>query len=231
MTYEEYKKARYYIETKALALMKHEGRAFAKAGLPINNYNKHEVGGREFYTVRTNVFKAIIDSVYLEAHDKFPERFGTGNADDILKAIFDVEPIFDFDNFPNFLQNEQFAYAIENKKGEVEEKVLRIDLFRQLDLKDDTKKEFTGGIFHVLKHFSHKGKNLSTGSQIYDISSLETIIELAIKAFFVSDGHFETASKYVSTIDYNDDHKFKFVFYLEENTKVFFIKTIHQIGK
>lgn len=68
-----------------------------------------------------------------------------------------------------FLQNEQFACIIESKDGEIIDKILRIDLFRKLDVTDKREKEFTGGIVHCVKHFSIDNINLSTGNDIHNI--------------------------------------------------------------
>ena len=231
MTWEEYQKTREFMEKKALALMDHEGKDMVKAGLPIQNYTAYRIQGRIFYAMKSNVFKEIIKDVYIQAHKNFPERFGTNNADDVLKALYDSEPVFEFDRFKDFLHNEQFAYVIESQDGEIVDKILRIDLFRQLDTNKQGNPEFTGGIFHVLEHFSIEGRNLSTGNDIHDIKHPEEIIKLASEAFFVANGEFETPSKYVSRIDLDDNYRLKFVFYLEENTKVFFIKTIHKEAK
>src|SRR5207249_3392110 len=102
------------------------------------------------------------------------------------------EPVFEFDRFIDFLRDEQFAYVVESVEGEIVDKILRIDLFRRLDTNKQGLPEFTGGIFHALKHFSIEGRNLSTGKDIHEITHLEEIIRLATEAFFVTDGEFET---------------------------------------
>lgn len=129
------------------------------------------------------------------------------------------------------MRDEQFAYVIEIRNGEVIDRILRLDLFRQIDKNGSGKSEFTGGIFHALKHFSHNGQNLFTGKDLHDISHPEVIISLASKAFFVVVGEFENSSKYVSRISLDSDYNLKFVFYLEENTGVFFIITIYKQPK
>ncbi|SFW88106.1 hypothetical protein [Chitinophaga sancti] len=231
MTWEEFRKTREFIEGKSLALMKHETKDAAKTGFPINNYSKYLINGRTFYCIKSNVFKAIIEDYYFQAHKKFPEKFETGNALDVIDAIYLMEPTFDLERFIDFLKNEQFAYIIESKDGEIANKILRIDLFRQLDTNKEGKMEFTGGIFHTFKHFSIDNLNLSTGKDIHNIQYPEQIIHLAAEAFFIAEGTHENPKKLVSKIDLDDKYRLKFVFYLEENTQVYFIKTIHKEPK
>lgn len=230
-TWEEYRSTKKYIEGKALALMNHESKDLAKVGFPINDYVKYEIEGRKFFVIRARVFKAITDSVYLEAFLKYPEKFGTGNALDVLEAVYNIEPISDLSWFTDFLQREQFAYVIEGSGLEIIDKILRIDLFRKLDTNEVGQKEFTGGLFHALKHFSIAGRNLSVGKDIHDVAHPIEVLILAIRAFFISDGRFETPTKLISSIELDEKYVLKFVFYLEEKTGVYFIKTIHKRKK
>lgn len=91
--------------------------------------------------------------------------------------------------------------------------------------------EFTGGIFHTFKHFSIDNLNLSTGKEIHNIQYPEQILHLAVEAFFIAKGTHENPKKLVSRIDLDDKYCLKFVFYLEESTQIYFIKTIHKEQK
>lgn len=226
MNYDDFKAARDFISHKALQLMKHEDKEYAKTGFPPQNYTVYPIQNRVFYSVGTNVFLAIVRDVLPEAIKKFPDKFGTGNAMDVLTAIYDTQPMFDFDRFVKFLQTEQFSVLVENEKGEIKDKILRIDLFRKLD---EGGKVFTGGIFHAFKHFSMNGTNLSTGQDINDVPSPEKVIDLAVKAFFLEEHEQSIRShlNFESRIEINDKYCLKFVFYYEANTGVYFIKTIH----
>ena len=98
-------------------------------------------------------------------------------------------------------------------------------MFRKLEKKGNIY-EFTGGIFHAFKHFSYNDKNLSTGKDINNINTPEQIIEMAIKAFFFEQREALSNREFVSKVELNDKYNLKFVFYYEEQTEVFFIKTI-----
>lgn len=231
MTWEEFQKTRQFIKKKSFDLMNHETKDAAKVGFPINNYRKYLLHGRTFYCVKSNVFKVIIEEYLIKAQTKYPEKFGTGEAMDVIEAIYNLEPTFDLKRFAEFLQNEQFAYIIESEKGEIIDKILRIDLFRQLNVTEKGQKEFTGGIFHCFKHFSIDNINLSTGKDIHNIQYPEQLLHLATEAFFIADGNHENPKKLVSFVSLDEKYKLKFVFYLEENTQVYFIKTIHKVAK
>lgn len=231
MTWEEFQKTREFIEKKSLDLMKHETKDAAKMGFPINNYRKYLLQGRTFYCIKSNVFKVIIEEYLQKAQKQYPEKFGTGNAIDVITAIYNLEPTFDLNRFVGFLQNEQFAYVIESKDGEITDKILRIDLFRKLDENEKGYKEFTGGIFHSFKHFSVDNVNLSTGQDIHNIQCPEELLHLAAEAFFIAESNHENPKKLVSFVNLDDKYNLKFVFYFEVNTQVYFIKTIHKVAK
>lgn len=211
--------------------MKHETKDAAKVGFPIQNYRKYLIQGRTFYCIKSNVFDAIIDDYHVQAHKKYPEKFGTGNALDVIEAIYLIEPTRDLEWFVNFLRDEQFAYIIESDNGNIIDKILRIDLFRQLDKNDDGQNEFTGGIFHAFKHFSIDDRNLSTGQDVHNIQYPECLLHFATEAFFIAKGTHVTTKELVSRIDLDNNYCLKFVFYFEENTGVYFIKTIHKEPK
>ena len=206
--------------------MKHECKPFAKIGFVKENYSAITRGARTFYLVKTNSFSEIVEKNLLLAVAKHPERFGTGNAWDVIEAIYSVRPMFDLDNFSEYLRVEQFCYVIEQNNSGFKSNILRIDLFR---LFKNNKREFVGGIFHVLKHFSYNGINLGYGKDVNDVSGVEQIIEIAIKGYF--DSALIPNEEFISIVPLNNSHDLKFVFYYETVTGVHFIKTIHKQKK
>ncbi len=235
MNYQDFLTARKFIEEKAMGLMRHEKKGYAKAGFPPQNYTVYNIKERYFYAVGTNIFRGIIyDGVLLEAIKQFPLNFGTGNAISVIHAINKIEPLYGrTKNIIRILQNENFCYIIENDKGKIPDKILRLDLFRHLKpVKHKKRKyEFVGGIFHALKHFSYQGAPLSTGKDNNNLVNPSQIIELAIRAFYFEKGEFIDNLTYISHINLDEGYKMKFVFYHEPNTQVFFIKTIYKTAK
>jgi len=226
MDWEEYQSIRESIKEKSIALMKHERKESATIGVLAENYTQYNINGRTFYSVKSNVFKHLIERFYFAAHKNFPDKFGTGNASDVIEALYKIQPVFDLLRYTEFLKYEQFAYLMEFSEGKVSDKVLRLDLFRKLDTNTNGNLEFTGGIMHVLKHFSIRGVNLSTGKDVNDITRPENVVDLIVRAFFIEEGVFENPKKFISRIVIDEKYCLKFVFYLEEKTNVFFLKTI-----
>jgi hypothetical protein len=223
MEIEEFLAVRESIQDRAIALMKHEKKEFATIG--TGNIFPYKIGDRDFFSVESNVFHHIMERYLLIAQQKHQDKFGTGNAMDIIEALHSVEPVLSLTQYPDFLRTEQFAYVFEFSNGKVSGKVLRIDLFRHLRDKEG-RFEFVGGVFHVFKHFSVRGINLSTGNDKNDIAHPIKLIELTIRAFFLEPGTHETATRYISYVNLNDKYQLKFIFYLEEQTQTYFVETI-----
>ena len=233
MTWEEFQKTRAYVEKKALELMSHENKNDTPTGVPINNYRLFHTEGRTFYSVQINTFMVIVDNFLLEAQRRFPEKFGTGNAYDIIEALRQIQPLW-YDTaqeIAEFFAKDKCAYVFESDGGEVLDRMLRIDLFRMIKNDKNGNPEFIGGLFHGLKHFSKAGTNYSTGSSNHELDNPQALIGEIINAFFTIDGTFETSDQYVVLRPYENDYNLKFVFYREENTKVFFLKTVYKEPK
>ncbi len=168
MEYPDFLAAKQFIKEKAMALMKHEKKNYAKVGFPAQNYTAYNIKGRTFYAVGTDIFRGIINEVLLEAVEQFPLNFGTGNAISVIHALNKVEPLCGrIKDAIRIFQNENFCYVVENDNENIPERILRLDLFRKLNpIKNKRRKyDFTGGLFHALKHFSFQGKPLSTGKR------------------------------------------------------------------
>jgi hypothetical protein len=228
MTREEFNNTRRYVEKKALELMKHEKKNDAITGVPLENYMVLEKAGRIFYSVQNNTFKVIADEFLIKAQNDNPEKFGTGEAHDVIEAIRLVNPIFDHERFIEFLSHERFAYIFEAENGEVVDRILRLDLFRLIKTDQKGKNQFIGGLLHALKHFSRNGLNYSTGKGGHSIYHPQHLIEQIVNAFFSVQGVFETENQYVVINPYDEKYNLKFVFYREGNTGVFFLKTVYK---
>jgi hypothetical protein len=222
------------LEKKSRELMSHEGKDHATIGVNWENIEEYIIEGRIFYVVKTNTFKHIIEGYYLTAHKRFPERFGTGNAVDVIEALRQLEPlssfIRDFTRYAKFLMDEQFALVFEVIDNAVSSKVLRIDLFRKFTHNGGIY-EFTGGIMHAFKHFSIEGRNLSTGKDTNEIGHPERVLLLAIKGFFFNQIVPGRPDTWVATIEIDARHRLKFFFYLEKVTNTYFIDTVYLTSK
>lgn len=232
MTWEEYQNTRVYVEKKALELMSHEKKNDAHVGVPINNYRVFPIDGRTFYSVQINTFMVVVDRFLGEAQVAYPDKFGTRNAFDIIEALRLINPIFETtERMAEFFAHDKCTYVFEAEGGKVVDRMLRLDLFRIIKPDKDGNLEFIGGLFHALKHFSKNGVNYSTGTSNHDLDNTQSLIGEIINAFFTIDGTFETPDQYVVLRPYENDYNLKFVFYREENTKVFFLKTVYKEPK
>lgn len=228
ISWEDFQASRDFIELKGMALMNHENKDGAKVGFPIQNYIAVQEGERTFYMVRSNVFMHLVDTMIIQAKDKFPEKFGTGNATDVIEALHSNYPYGNFEWYTEFLRDEQFCYIIENERGTFADKIPRIDLFRLLQDNEGGGKDFTGGLMHALKYFSHNDIPLSTGKGINNIIHINVLlVDIAI-AFFTHPHIKEKRDNYVIKIPISDKYQLRIILYFEKNIGVYFINTVYK---
>jgi len=221
-----------FIKEKALLLMKHENKNIVQAGIPILNWQVFEKNGREFYVLPTNIFSSIIiEDKITDAVRLFPENFGSGNAKRVIAAIHSIEPSVHIDKYHEYLKREQFCYVVEVENGIVKDKILRIDLFREIKSDKGIGFDFIGGIFHCFKHFSFNDKPLSTGNEINNLSHPSELIYRVISAFFSNNDKGSSSGNFNSLIEYDKKYNLKASFYFEPITKVFFLNTAFKIKK
>ncbi len=228
MTKKELLNIREFINNKSILLMKAEKRSFAKSGFDLSHYSEIEYAGRKFVFISTNVFYQILNSVLIEACEKYPEYFGKDDVNKVLEALYRIENVGTMNQFSDFLKTEQFAWFLELVDERVISHVLRIELFRQVDkLKnDESKNEFTGGVFHSFKHFTYKGIPLSTKKENKEIKHPKSIIGYLIQGFFFAELKMKSKNKYESKINLPDGRKLYFSFYKEKIASIYFVNSI-----
>lgn len=228
MTQKELSNIREFINNRSVLLMKSEKRSFAKSGFDISHYSEIEYSGRKFVIISTNVFYQILNSVLIEACEKYPENFGKDNVNKVLQALYLVENMGTQGEFSDFLKTEQFAWILELVGENVSHYALRVELFRQINLlkNEETKNEFTGGLFHSFKHFTYKGIPLSTKKENKEINSPNTLIEFLFQGFFFSELIKKTENKYESKKNLPNGKELYFSFYKEEITGIYFVNSV-----
>lgn len=230
----EFKNLKARIEKISLALMKHENKNYAKIGFPISNYRKVSLDNKPYYYVGSNIFLITIETVLTEAMELFPKNFGNNNAVTVLHALNKTRFLHNRQKDANRIYgSENFIYIFDNEQDGLHNKILRLDLFRRLDKIPILKRkyEFTGGVFHALKHFSKNNKPLSTGNEINNLCNPEDIIFLTLKAFFIDKGVFKEDKVYIVEQDYNLKYNLRYVFFLEIVTQTYFLSTIYRVKK
>ncbi len=228
MTKKELQNLREFINRISILLMNAEIRSFVKSGFDDSHYHELNYGDRKFVIICTNVFYHILESVLIEACEKYPENFGKDDVNKVLEALYLIENIGPPNQFSEFLKKEQFAWIIELVDESIGPNILRVELFRKTNtLKDDNlKNEFTGGIFHVFKHFTFKGIPLSTKKENKEIEHPKSIIEFLIQGFFFTELIMKSEYKYESKWIFANGKKMHFSFYKENISGVYFINSI-----
>lgn len=243
LSYEEYKTINSFIEKRSIQLMKHEEKDYSPVGFPISNYMLFPINGKSYYRIATNTFISIIDDSIKTAIEKYPELFGTGNSKDVIKAIYlateETTPYFfqcycnRIGEFEEFIKKAAHCYIIEYNKSNFSTKILRIDLFRKMDINKNKSQsfEFTGGLFHCFKHFSISGVSLSTGKEKVEIFDPIRMINYIAIAFFENTEKNQTDKGFTTTVHFDEDYDLFLSFYEEKNTEVYFLNTAHKKKK
>lgn len=224
ISWEDFQASRDFIEEKALAMMSHRKKDAVKVGFPLQNYTILALKDRRFYLIKSNVFKVLVDSLIIETIEKKPDNFGTKNADDVINAIYEMEPVGTLSSFPSFLQEEQFCYIIENDKGKFE-KILRIDLFGKLH-QTQNRTEFIGGLLHALKHFAYQGKPLSTHDGGHEIININSLLAQIGTAFFTIPLIHQEKRNFLIYVPLNDKYQLRMSIYYEKETDMYYLNTV-----
>jgi hypothetical protein len=220
--------ARKIIEERAIMQMKHGRKKFATTGMPHFEFAYDTE--YQYIVNYGNTFYHIIKTVLHEAINNYPEKFGTGDARDVIDALFETRPVGVVPDFEEFLRTEKFCYILRRKDKEYDDRFLRIDLYRLFQANFKTGlREFTGGLFHALRHFSYHGIPWSTMPGSKDIvERIDNFIFFIAKAFFENTEIPEEEGKY-EVIAENEAKSFKILFFYEGETNVHSIVTMHAI--
>ena len=115
-------------------------------GFPIDNIYKYQTGddGENFYIIYDTLFLSTISRQIKLAQQQYPQKFGTGNADDLIDALYNVSNyklLGDRTAYLEHLIDCNCCYVVYSKNG-VYNDILRIDLLRDIkpNKKDLTKK-------------------------------------------------------------------------------------------
>ena len=196
-----------------------------------------DIEGVNVYLAADNSFKAMICDQYFEAFNRFSSYFGTGNAWDVVRALYENNGFKDIgcglDRYANVaLKFENCCYVCFKKEAKFEDEILRIDLFRGIDGKPEKPEinEFRGGLFHALKHFSNHGRNLSIGNEVKynNIDSLKEVVLMCIYAF-INKQKEKKGDDYICDQSMENGKTLRYVFYKEVNTNTCYIRTVHLV--
>ena len=199
-------------------------------GFPINEICHYQTGdeGEDFYIIYNTGFLKTISHQIILAQQQCPEKFGTGNADDVIDALYSVSGYNAFGDknaYLDYLIDYNCCYVVYKNNGSFSD-VLKIDLLRRIlpNKKVPLKSDFVGGLLHVLKHFSVKGKNLATGNDVNNVFDVRHIIYLIAMAFRLKKQCDKDHCIYEAfqNLDKGNMHA---SFYKEEVANVYYLKT------
>jgi len=234
MTNELYKKIKDFIKARALSIKIDENKNSEQITFPISNYFDYNpiIDNPKYYCISTNTFKSIIldNNILSEIATKDSTFFETGNAKDVLKGLLEYNETYqsfwgnDINKLECFLAKNAFSYVVKVDNNEINNEVLRLDLFREV--KNNEKSfDFVGGLFHSFKHFSVGGVNLTTGTELSELYHTLRIVDYSLKAFFES-AREVNKNGFISQVSYNEKYYLRFVFYHNQNTNTYYINTI-----
>ena len=194
-------------------------------GFSIEECFTYKIGSTVFYFACNYSFLKIVERSILAARKKYPELFGTGDAQNIIEALYKESGHKNsIDEYREYLRNYACCYILYETGDILSPNVLRIDLFRILkeNKNNPLKMEFIGGFFHILDHFSINGKNLATTNEINDVSEVDDILIYISKAFLKCEGIKEKETKVV--VHMENGKPLNCVFFWDEKKEVYFIR-------
>lgn len=234
---QEYDDLMNYLQSVFLRSWEHENEERKKSGksldmfqfgFPINEIYHYQTGdeGEDFYIIYNTLFLSTISRQIKLAQQQYPQKFGTGNADDLIDALYNVSNyklLGDRAAYLDYLIDYNCCYVVYRKNG-VYNDILRIDLLRDTkpNKKDPTQKDIIGGMLHVLKHFSIEGKNLGTGTDINDVFDVTHLIYLIAMAFRLKK---KCAKCKYEAIQKFDTYAMHASFYRNPTTDVYYLNT------
>lgn len=200
-----------------------------QCGFPINNCYQLSYDDKITYWAFSDSFVKTL-SKYETAMEKHPKSFGTGDAQDVIDALYkESNSQFSKEEFVSNLIDYGCCYVLYKETNDWN--ILRLDLFRLLQnqKKNPVAKDFTGGVLHLLKHFSKNKKNLSIGKDINDVNNISEILKFICQAFVecVKQAP-ESIEKNISIDILNKEGKnTHFAFYYDVEKDTYFINTVH----
>ena len=185
--------------------------------------------GITFYFVFNYSFLNIVSNKILSAIDKYPSSFGTGNAQDVIDALYKLSKMgLSQENYISYLQDFACCYILYEYNNAMCNNILRVDLLRYMKDNETThKKEFVGGLLHSLKHFSKDGKNLSVGKDVNDVSKMDDIL-IYIGRAFIECGQNKPKDNTVEIL-IKDGKCMRFAFYCDTEKETYYLKTAYRI--
>lgn len=184
--------------------------------------------GINLYFACSRLIRTIIEVTLPAAMEHIPEAFGKKDATAIIQALKETYPYYQSDErFESFLARENCIYVAKNTNGVFADELLRLDLFRLIKKnQEDVSVDFTGGLFHAMKHFDLDKRLFWSPNHQYSTDMYELIILLS-KGFFRNREIRKKNDRisYYSSLDVEDGRRLVADYYKEQDSDVFFLNT------
>lgn len=260
ITREEYEQLRKIVEPSLAQKAKQDAELEEKefnsyAGMPAIGLCKvtHLVPGVRIFELRGFYFDKMIDALYYDAINNHDEMFGTRNATDILKALYHEDPysdcidgfgrkgleseVYGLDAFAERLSQDNFCLYVKEINGKLSKEILRIDLFRHYKKESEhsTRYAFTGGLFHIFKHFSIEGKPMSILKENINIPTIHYLLKLAVLGFWkeerIPDLNHKQGNSYSIVKDTIINSSIMVNYYTDENSRISFVNSMRKANE
>ena len=235
-----------YLKSHAFALNKHESEECLK------NPNKRDIELHNVFITNIPLSNCIEGNGYflcysprfintIQLYEKLfknnTKDFNVESSQNILSILYEYSNYCSsgkgrtLEDYVQYLRTEACCYVVRyynNQFGEI----LRVDLFRQEDVVKDqndiNKKEFTGGFFHCLKHYSINGFVLYNirGSRDISIYGINNIYEILI-FICICFSNYEKIKDKKRVLTLNEKEILLGAFYQEEDSNVFFVDSCY----
>lgn len=235
VTLEEYEELKPIIEKEMGKLAKHENKNLFRTNIAINScYVRNISDNIQLFQAYSPGIIRILDEEYPRALKENPECFGTNNAKDVIHALYIQAQknnyVYGEERYTKYLSTESFCLLLSKIDGTFSDNIFRIDLFRKIEKSTEHPGcyDFTGGIFHALKHFSIDEQCASIlPNQNVSLYSVEQLLWPIAKAFYEENWNKgKKAKTYETSIDYQGK-MFILEFFKEDDSNVAFLNTTY----
>lgn len=234
VTNEEFDEIRFIIKERMVDLAKIENKnAYLVQSAKGNCYVGPLNNDSQLFRIYSPAFINVIENDYISALKETPELFGTGNAKDVIHALFIQAQQsgwpYDEDRYMEYLSNEHFCLLLCKRPLGFDPNVLRIDLFRIIEESKDSPGcfDFVGGLFHALKHFSVNEQCASLlPNQNVNLYDIEQLIMPIADAFFMGVwGNGKKLDSFQSVTSFLNK-QFTLAFFRESQSNVSFVDSL-----
>lgn len=156
------------------------------------------------------------------------DSFGTGNAEDVILATYDISRYSEIGSIDDYKQslidNAHCYFLLRNTSGEISNRIFRLDLFRHILPNDKKSCDFEGGLMHAFCHCSWKGMKLSSGNGEIELDRVWDLSVMLGKAILTDSNTVGQTGKVKTTFD-DGDQVWQISYHIDPDTRVRYLIT------